>query len=36
MAKDMKRYDLLISCPGDAIGAVKIVEEVIEEFNQLC
>lgn len=35
MAKDMKRYDLLISCPGDAIGAVKIVEEVIEEFNQL-
>lgn len=35
MAKYMKRYDLLISCPGDAIGTVKVVEEVVEEFNQL-
>ncbi len=35
MSKKMIRYDLLISCPGDANYAVNIVEKVVEEFNQL-
>lgn len=27
-------YDLLISCPGDVGDAVKIIEEVVDTFNQ--
>ena len=27
-------YDLLISCPGDVEDAVKIVDDVVETFNQ--
>ena len=34
MANNVKMYDMLISCPGDVENAIKIVEEVIENFNQ--
>jgi hypothetical protein len=34
MARLVKQYDLLISCPGDAIESVEIIKEVVEEFNQ--
>ena len=34
MAKKVTRYDLLISCPGDAAGVVGIIKSVVEEFNQ--
>ena len=34
MANDVKQYDLLISCPGDATKAVDIIKEVVDEFNQ--
>ena len=27
-------YDLLISCPGDVEDAVKIIDDVVETFNQ--
>lgn len=34
MAKNILQYDLLISCPGDAEGSVKIIKEIVDEFNQ--
>ena len=34
MARLVKQYDLLISCPGDAIESVETIKEVVEEFNQ--
>lgn len=34
MANNVKMYDMLISCPGDVEDAIKIVEDVIENFNQ--
>ncbi len=34
MAKDVRMYDMLISCPGDVEFAVDIAKEVIDEFNQ--
>ena len=34
MAKQITQYELLISCPGDITDEVKIIEEVVERFNQ--
>lgn len=34
MPKNIVLYDLLISCPGDIKSEIKVVEEVVEEFNQ--
>ena len=34
MAKQITQYELLISCPGDIIDEVKIIEDVVEKFNQ--
>jgi len=34
MPKDVTRYDLLISCPGDIQEELKIIEEVISQFNE--
>lgn len=34
MAKDVTRYDLLISCPGDIQEELQIIEEVISQFNE--
>lgn len=34
MAKQITQYELLISCPGDITDEVKIIEEVVENFNQ--
>lgn len=33
MAKLKTEYDLLISCPGDVDGEVKIIEKAIKKFN---
>lgn len=27
-------YDLLISCPGDVGDAIKVIDDVVELFNQ--
>ena len=34
MAKQITQYELLISCPGDIVDEVKIIEDVVEKFNQ--
>lgn len=34
MPKNIVLYDLLISCPGDIKSEIKVIEEVVEEFNQ--
>lgn len=34
MAKNLLQYDLLISCPSDAAGSVRVIKEVVDEFNQ--
>lgn len=34
MARLVKQYDLLISCPGDAVESVETIKEVVDEFNQ--
>ena len=34
MAKDVTRYDLLISCPGDIQEELHIIDEVITQFNE--
>ena len=34
MPNNVTIYDLLISCPGDVVEAVKVIEEVVESFNQ--
>ena len=33
MAKMKTEYDLLISCPGDVEGEVKIIERIVKKFN---
>lgn len=35
MAKDVTRYDLLISCPNDIQEELDIIEEVISQFSLL-
>ena len=34
MAKQITQYELLISCPGDIVDEVKIIEDVVDKFNQ--
>lgn len=34
MPKNITQYNLLISCPGDITNEIKIIEEVVEKFNQ--
>lgn len=34
MPKNITQYNLLISCPGDITDEIKIIEEVVEKFNQ--
>ena len=34
MPRNVTVYDLLISCPGDVVDAVKEIEDVVENFNQ--
>lgn len=34
MPKNIVLYDLLISCLGDIKSEIKVIEEVVEEFNQ--
>jgi hypothetical protein len=33
MADNLTRYQLLISCPGDVVEELKIINEVVEQFN---
>lgn len=33
MPKDIVQYDLLISCPSDIIEEIKLIEEVVTQFN---
>lgn len=33
MSKDIKQYDLLISCPGDVESEIRIIDEVVNQFN---
>lgn len=35
MGQDVYRYDILISCPGDITSELKIIDSVVERFNQL-
>lgn len=35
MGQDVRRYDILVSCPGDISSELKVIEAVIENFNQL-
>lgn len=34
MPSNVTVYDLLISCPGDVMEAVTIIEAVVDGFNQ--
>ena len=34
MAKNVVRYDLLISCPGDVQTEVTLIKDCVEEFNE--
>lgn len=34
MAKNIVRYDLLISCPGDVKAEIDLIKESVEEFNE--
>lgn len=34
MAKNVVKYDLLISCPGDVQDEIEIIKECVEEFNE--
>lgn len=34
MPKNITLYDVLISCPGDIQSELKIIDEVVEQFNQ--
>lgn len=34
MPKNITQYDLLISCPGDIVEEIDIINEVVAEFNQ--
>lgn len=33
MPKNVVQYDLLISCPGDITSEIKIIEDVVSQFN---
>ena len=35
MPKDVTLYKLLISCPGDVKEEIKIVNDVVGEFNDM-
>ena len=35
MPKNITRYDLLISCPGDIKDELKIIEQCVSRFNEL-
>lgn len=35
MAQNVVLYNLLISCPGDVQGEVKLIEDAVGEFNEL-
>lgn len=32
--KPITQYDLLISCPGDIVDEIRIIEELVDDFNQ--
>ena len=32
--KPVAQYDLLISCPGDIVDEIRIIEELVNDFNQ--
>jgi hypothetical protein len=34
MAQNVTQYQLLISCPGDVVDELKIINEVVEQFNE--
>lgn len=34
MPNNVTVYNLLISCPGDVVDAVKVIEDVVDNFNQ--
>ncbi len=34
MSRNIKEYDLLISCPGDIQNEVELVEKVVADFNE--
>lgn len=34
MPKNIVRYDLLISCPGDVQNEISLIKESVEEFNE--
>ena len=34
MPRNITQYDLLISCPGDVVEEIDIINEVVTEFNQ--
>ena len=33
MPKNVIQYDLLISCPGDIISEINIIEDAVSQFN---
>lgn len=33
MPKNVVQYDLLISCPGDIISEISIIEDAVSQFN---
>lgn len=35
MAKTVIRYDLLVSCPGDVVSELPLIDKAVEEFNRL-
>ena len=35
MPKNVVQYDLLISCPGDIINEISIIEDAVSQFNTL-
>ena len=34
MPKSFMQYDLLISCPGDVVDEIEIINKCVESFNQ--
>ena len=34
MAKNVVKYDLLISCPGDVQDEIELIKDCIDEFNE--
>lgn len=33
MSKNVTQYDLLVSCPGDVSNELKIIEDIVNQFN---